>query len=59
MKPKQKITPEISQKMERGEYIRASGEAECKVCKKTLYDHPQIEGLPIFVVDCKGDIFKL
>jgi hypothetical protein len=44
--------------MEEGKYDRASGEAECSVCRQVYMEHPQLTDLPTFHMLCSGEIVK-
>lgn len=46
-------------KIELGEYSRAAGDAKCSTCGLKLFDHPDVEGFPTFVVTCDGRMWKL
>lgn len=45
-------------KMDEGKYERAGGDVECRECRQTYYEHPQLPGLPTFHMICCGDIVK-
>jgi hypothetical protein len=44
--------------MEDGKYERVGGDVECKVCRQTYFEHPQLPNLPTFHIICGGTIVK-
>jgi len=56
-----KVKPdkEMIEKLHNGGWNRSSGLCQCKSCGKNLFCHNSIEGNPVFVVDCEGNIHKL
>ena len=47
------------QRVDRGEYVRAAGDALCPRCELPLYDHPVVPGLEWLHRACDGRLFKL
>jgi len=54
------MTPASSwqEKMDQGRYWRASGEAQCQICRQFYALHPELPGLPTLHLLCSGEIVK-
>jgi len=59
MRKKIKLTEELLERMQNGDFIRVDGNVLCKKCQRKIYDHLEIEGCPTFIMDCQGKIVKV
>jgi hypothetical protein len=59
MRKKIKPTPELIDLMLKAEFQRVGGDVICEICQEKIYDHPEIEGYPTFIVDCRGRLVKV
>jgi hypothetical protein len=46
-------------RVDRGEYVRAGGDATCEVCGCAYRHHAPVQGYPIFYRACDGRLLKL
>lgn len=46
-------------RVERGDYDRAAGDAECQGCGSSLHDHPIVPGIEWLRRRCDGKLVKL
>jgi hypothetical protein len=48
----------LTSPVEKGDYERVGGDAECERCHLPYLEHPQISGLPTFHLTCSGKVVK-
>ena len=46
-------------RVERGDFVRASGDAFCNVCEIKIYDHPSVPGYGWLRMRCDGTLIKI
>jgi len=51
--------PDVIRILERGDYIRAAGDAICDVCECTYREHDEVRGFPGIHRTCNGSLVKL
>lgn len=46
-------------RVERGEFVRGSGESICTVCGQKIYDHPSVPAYSWLRRHCNGNLIKV
>lgn len=49
----------IATRVDRGDFVRVSGNVACSVCQWTFYDHPTVNGYAWLRHACDGRLLKL
>lgn len=49
----------IAARVDRGDFVRTSGNAVCSLCNEILYDHPTVNGYTWLRHACDGRLLKL